>query len=82
MEEEGEGEFKHGEGFGETLAAAVKSGEIVTNAGVGRLDEVGFPFGDDVLLGDVFEGYPIAAVGIGTNASDAGHQGFDFVVEI
>ena len=69
MEEEGEGKVKHGEGFGETLAAAVKSGEIVTNAGVGGFNEVGLSLGDDVLFGDVFE----AAVGIGTNASDAGH---------
>lgn len=72
IEEECEGDFEHGEGFGGALGLSVEARKLVPDRRIGRLDQVGLSLGLDVLLGNpvTLEGQAVAGVGIGEDSAN------------
>lgn len=72
VEEEGQGDVEHVEGFGEALGTPVEARQIVPDGGIGCLDEVGLGLGLDMRLADghPFESEVIAGIGVGKDGLD------------
>ena len=73
VEEQGQSDVEHVEGFREALGASVEAGEIIPDRGIGCLDQVRLRLGLHMRLTHTMtlEGQPVAGIGIRVDVADA-----------
>ena len=74
VEEECQCCLEHGEALGSALGAAVETGEVVADRGVGALDQMRLGLGLDMRLGHAMalESQPVAGVRVCADQADVG----------
>lgn len=83
VEEDEQRCVEHVRALGGALGAAVETGEIVANGGIGAFDEMRLRLGLDMRFAHAvaFEGDTVAGVGVGVDGADVGPYGLDQMVE-